>query len=362
MSNEALALARARLHHLRLTGPPLADPVAVVRHLVAVQAQDVGPARWSIGQRLAEPSEAVVEAALARGQILRTHVLRPTWHFVLPEDLHVLLEVSVPRIRRVLAYYDRQNQVDARLISRASKLLGKALAGTALTRAELVGVLARGKLDAGGGQRMGHIMMHLELDGLVASGPPRGKQQTYSLVDETVPRPRRLPRAEALREVVRRYYASHGPATLKDLAWWASLAVSEIRPVVAELLREHVLQDATFAGHRCYFAGPAPISRTTSVLLVQAYDELSVGTSESKHVLGVAGIGLGRARSFNHLLFVGGQLAGRWKRTIRKDSVDIDVLLQRALTPAEKRGLDREAARQAGFLGFSHLRVMDRMS
>jgi hypothetical protein len=176
-----------------------------------------------------------------------------------------------------------------------------------------------------------------------------------------VPGPRRLSRREALREVVQRYYTSHGPATLKDLGWWASLPLGDIKPVVAELVDAKLLMSAVFAGYTCYFAERAPrASKSSHAFLLQAYDELSVGTQESKHVVDAAGYA--GASPFNHLLVLGDQLAGRWKRTIRKDLVDIEVLLYRAIRPAERRALQAEAQRHAGFVGLGDQRVTERMS
>ena len=185
-------VARARLHSQRLVGAPLATPEEVVGWLGAVQAQDYAGAKWAVAQRAAGCSDADVEQACRDGRILRTHVLRPTWHFVLPDDMRWMLALTAPRVRAAMAYYDRKLGLDEAVFRRTQALLAKALVGgQARTREELARTLAAAGIEASG-QRLGHIMMRAELDALVVSGPRRGKQFTYALLDERAP-----PRARA---------------------------------------------------------------------------------------------------------------------------------------------------------------------
>jgi len=177
----AREIARRRLANQRLIGNPFADPTQVVKRLGAVQSQDYPGGKWGIAQRTPRATDADVERALDIGAILRTHVLRPTWHFVAAGDIRWMLALTAPRVRSVMASYDRQLELDDKVFAKSAKAITKALTGgKELTRAELRGVLERAKLGRIFSQRLGHLMMRAELDALVCSGVRRGKQATYA--------------------------------------------------------------------------------------------------------------------------------------------------------------------------------------
>ena len=181
------SIAELRLRNLRLNGKPLGTLEEVGGWLGAVQSQDYGPAKWSIGQRLRGARDGDLDEAYGRGTILRTHILRPTWHFVLPEDIRWMLELTAPRVRQTMAYYDRQLGLDPALTRKTIKLISRALASESrMTRTELATVLNKAGIDAHG-QRLNHIVMNVELAGAICSGGLRGKQHTYALLDERVP-------------------------------------------------------------------------------------------------------------------------------------------------------------------------------
>src|SRR5205823_11718341 len=159
--------------------------------------------------------------------ILRTHVLRPTWHFVLPEDIRWLLAATAHRVHRLNAFVYRQQGLDEPTRSRATDLAAAALdERKSLTRKEIGEVLEHAGIDVGG-LRLTLLVMHAELEAVICSGGLRGRQHTYALLDERAPHARRLDRDEALAELALRYFTGHGPATAKDLASWASLTVAE---------------------------------------------------------------------------------------------------------------------------------------
>src|SRR5204863_2509420 len=203
-------VARERLRSQRLVGPPFATPEAVVGWLAAVQAQDYGGAKWAVAQRTKTCSDADVEAACRDGRILRTHVLRPTWHFVLPADIRWMLTLSAPRIRAAMAFYDRRLGLTDAVCARSAAALANALrGGNHLTRGELARVLAAAGIPAAG-QRLGHLMARAEIDAVICSGARRGKQATYALLDERAPAAAPRPRDDTLAELAGRYFASHG--------------------------------------------------------------------------------------------------------------------------------------------------------
>ncbi len=203
-------------------------PRDVVRWLGALQAQEFALAKWSIAQRTRGMNRGDVEQAFADGVILRTHVLRPTWHFALGEDLRWLLKATAPRVNTLNAYYNRQHKLDTKLFAKSNSIIAKALEGGAhLTRSELAAVLTRGGIRAAG-NRLAYIVMRAELDAIVCSGAMRGKQHTYALLDERIPHGKTLDREEALAELARRYFTSRGPATLNDFARWSSLTAAQV--------------------------------------------------------------------------------------------------------------------------------------
>lgn len=225
-------LAR-RLATQHLTGAPV-DPLVVVRDAVAVQAQDAPLARWGIGMRSGQ-DDVAVRALLAAGRLVRTHVLRPTWHYVLPEDLRWLLALSQERIERSLAARHRQVGITEALLDRAFAEISEALAGgAALTRKQLHPLLPTSGYPAQG-ELVGHLLMVAELRGLICSGPPAGPQHTYVLLDEVVPAAPVPPREEMVRELTRRFLAGHGPATPRELARWAPVTQTEARAAMADL-------------------------------------------------------------------------------------------------------------------------------
>ena len=349
------AIVRRRLRTQRLTGAAFAAPEDVVGWLGAVQSQEYGPAKWAVGMRQRRASDAAVERAFAEGRILRTHVLRPTWHFVLPADIRWLLAATAPRIQAASAGRYRQLGLDADTLRRSEKLLAGALCGGGqLTRAELADVLTRGGVDVQS-QRLPHLLMYAELNATICSGARRGLQHTYALLELRAPDARDLPRHEALAELTRRYFTSHGPATAKDFATWASLTLAEVRASIevagSSLRREEIGGVAFWRGAD----DPArtPSLRSPTVRLLQGYDEYVMGYTETKHLLARPGTAWSPATPpvFALVVLLDGRVAGFWKRTVRRDEVVVEAALLLPFDVAQMRALEDEAARYGAFLG-----------
>src|SRR6266487_2328144 len=197
-----LDIAHQRLHNQHITRRTLETPQALVEWLGAVQAQDFAAAKWALGLRLQGMTDDDFEQAFTDGAILRTHVMRPTWHFVLPADIRWMLALTATRVKAAIAYYSRTLGLDDAVFTQSSVVLAKALqGGKELTRAELVAVLQQAGIATDNLQRIGHIIMRAELDGIICSGARRGKQFTYALLDERAPQARKLDRDEALAEL-----------------------------------------------------------------------------------------------------------------------------------------------------------------
>jgi hypothetical protein len=285
----------------------------VVGRLTAMQAQEDRYARWSVAQRTRAGAQSAVAAALAEGAILRTHVLRPTWHYVSGRDLRWLMALSGPRVDRANATIYRKLELDAVTLHRANDVIADALASEPRTRKELGAVLqARGIFVEG--QRLAHLLMHAELSSVTCSGPPRGAEHTYASFDHRVPPARGPQGAEALAELGWRYFSTRGPATVLDFAWWSGLNASDARDALAMVTPR--LSSRVVDGRTYWDAGAAPPRREQRIDLVQCYDEIILSYSQSRDILRTATTTFPVPRhidGFRHVVLLDGELLGHWE-------------------------------------------------
>ena len=349
----ALGIARRRLANERLWGPSLSSPEEAVGLLGAVQAQDYAGAKWSVGRRCTGVTDAAVDSALDEGTILRTHVLRPTWHFVRAADIRWILDLTSARVHALNAYYYRQHGLDEDAFRRTERSLRRALrGGNHLTRPEIRNVLAKDGFEAAG-VRLAFVLMHAELDGVVCSGTRRGKEHTYALLEERVPDASSTSREESAGELARRFFTSHGPATVSDLRWWSSLRVAEIREgldAAGDALQQEVFGGLTYWS--CVDPPPESAPRPP-VLLLQGFDEYLVAYADTKHVFDAAGIraSLPDTRALSTgVLVAGTQLSGHWRRRNATGELVVEVTPYRPLTGREAAALRSEGRRLGEFL------------
>jgi hypothetical protein len=354
-------LVRLRLRNQRLSGGALETPVDVVRWLGAVQSQELAVAKWSLARRARRGTNAEIDDAIASGAILRTHVLRPTWHFVAPEDIRWMVTLTAPRVRAAMAPYDRKlGLTDAVYDAGHAAIAGALAGGKALTRTELQAALGSAGLEATG-QRLGHFLMRAELDLMVCSGPPKGKQQTYALLDERVTRGKKLTRDQALAELSQRYFTGHGPAGLKDFMWWSGLTAADAKrgiALIGDRLQRLVVDDRTFL---VVDTSRPRTGASPAALLLQGYDEYIIGYGDTRWLLSPgkpAGV-LPRGQvMFTHAIVVDGQVVGHWRRSPGAKNADVEAFFTRRLAAAEKRALDEELVRYGRFMGLpASLRV-----
>src|SRR5262249_21956329 len=266
-------ITSARLANQRLSGTGFARPEDVVSWLGAVQAQDYLAAKSALALRMDRASESMIDPAFAAGTILRTDVLRPTWHFLAPADIRWMLALSKSRVSAAMASYTRRLEIDATIFRRSQRAIARALrGGVRLTRQELKAVLQRAGINPGSIQRLARIVIQAELDAVICSGPALGSQSTYMLFEERVPASRPLARDQALAELARRYFTSHGPAQLRDFAWWAGLTIGDARAGVAMAQRD-LVQDTVDGRTYWLSSSTRPRSRSRAVYLLPIYDE-----------------------------------------------------------------------------------------
>lgn len=296
-----------RLWNQGLLSPAPVSPSRLVAAMTAMQAQEYSMAKWAVGLRTPHAAEPDVEAAFQRGEILRTHLLRPTWHFVAPEDIRWLLSLTAPHVHRANASLYRREGLDEETRRNTRRILEKSLVKTpAQTRSALAETLSANGIAAGG-HRLSYIMMDAELEGLVCSGPRVGKQFTYALLDAIVP-PSALPaRDEALALLSERYFETRGPATVEDYSAWSGLPVRDARAGAASLPVRFVREGGYYL--------PQPPSGLSlnerATFLLPDYDEYGM-SYRNRDALAPRRTPEAQPSDYSHWLVIGGRIEGTW--------------------------------------------------
>jgi hypothetical protein len=363
-------IALHRLQSQQLLQTEIQTPEAMVAWLGAVQSQEYAFAKWALHLRMPNVSDEVIEQAFSDGAILRTHVMRPTWHFVTPADIRWLLELTAPRVHAFNATYYRKLELDEALLARSHDVITKALeGGKQLTRVELAEALKQAGIDPGDSMRLGLILHHAELEALICSGGRRGKQFTYALLDERAPNAKSLPRDEALVELIRRYFTSHGPATVDDFAWWSGLTKTDTRRGLDMVGKELVSEVIDGKSYWYSASTPSPTTIAPSAMLLPTYDEYVIGYTD-RSALFEAPPGTPETNStkqarvvelfpdaaranivFDSLIVLSGKIIGTWRRTFSKGAVVIELAPSRAWTPTETEAVNAATDQFGVYLG-----------
>lgn len=347
-------IAHRRLRNQGLSKIIFQDANDAVTQLGAVQAQDYAGAKWALGQRLKDPTDASIDQAFADGSILRTHLMRPTWHFVSPTDIRWLLKLTAPRVHQASAYMYRQSGLDKATFKKSNATIEKALRGSKqLTRTELASALNKAGIKADG-FRLGYLMMYAELEGIICSGARRGKQFTYALLEERVPPVKALTREESLAELTKRYFSTRGPATVNDFAWWSGLTVSDAKDGI-ELNQPHLASEA-WNGQTYWLAESKRPAKEKSVraYLLPNYDEYFIGFKDRSAIGDIAkqaGIKGDDPALIAHIIILDGQIVGGWRRTLEKNNAVVELNIFANLNGTEMRAVEDAAQRFGKFLG-----------
>jgi hypothetical protein len=350
-SLDPAALLSARLHTQHLTGTPLLTPAEVVGWLGCVQSQDPFGAKWSLAMRTTGATEGAIDAACDRGEFLRTHILRPTWHYVLPQDIRWILELTSPHILRANKGQERELELGPAVYRRTHALIEKALmGGRHLTREEIAEVLRRGKVEAMG-RRLAYVMMEAELSGLVCSGAMQGKRHTYALLEERAPKGKRVGREEGVVELLRRFVAGHAPATVRHFCWWSGVRLSEARKA-REALKGEQAGDLIDGVEWLGGAGPRARSDVPRTLFIPEYDEVLVGTAD----IGIPRLMADRripgrtTNTFDRPIILDGEWIGTWRRTVATKEVRPEIDRFGKWLSTTEDAVRREGARMERFL------------
>jgi winged helix DNA-binding protein len=347
-------IARLRLQRQRIVSGKFESPAEVVSWFGAMQAQDYASALWAIGLRTHDATLESVEQAIAERRIVRTWPMRGTLHVVAAEDVRWMSALMTPRVIAAnQARLLREFELDDAVLARSRKVLVKALRdGQKLTRSEVYATLESAGI-ATARQRGIHITGRLAQEGLLCLGPRADKQPTFVLLDEWISTHRTMEREQSLAELARRYFHSHGPATVQDFAWWSGLTVKDVQLGI-ELAAGELAQEVI--GGRIYLHSgetSEPSDLPNDPQLLPAFDEYLVAYKDrrdavearfSPQVIGINGL-------FNASIVIDGSVVGTWKRSVDKTGITLELSPFRALLKRELKALGNSMRRYGEFMG-----------
>ena len=318
-------IAHYRLLNQSILYSQFEKPAELVNHMGAMQAQDYSMVKWAVGCRLGNITEKNVTDALNRGELIRTHLMRPTWHIVSSNDIYWMLDLTAPNIRSGMKGRHKDLELDKEFLQKTNRLITNALEGNNhQTRDELAELMKAEKITLDN-NRFAHILMNAEMDQLICSGIERGKKQTYALLSERVPQKVTLTTEESLYQLALRYFNSHGPATLSDFQWWSGLKMPQAKDALALVKAE---LNSIIYDNEEYWLKHVPDSNNRNknfVKLLPAYDEYLISYKNRSAVLNPEfnSKALSNNGIFWPVIVVNGMAAGTWKRTIKKNAVEI---------------------------------------
>lgn len=345
-------LVQLRLLNQNISKPIAAQVSEIFSHMGALQAQDFAMVRWAVGLRLPGSTDSQIVAALDKGDILRTHVLRPTWHLVSARDIHWMLDLTRERIKTRLKGWHPERRLTERSIVESRGIIAEALADVPfLSRDVLKQAFADHKIPLND-NITSNLLMRAEADGLICSGPIWDNQQTYALLSKRVPDKMTLTREAALAELAKRYFTSHGPATLNDFIWWSGLLQKDARSglemnaatLVSEKIGESVFWMSVNQPNYTEMDQIAYLLPAFDEFIVSYADRSAILKSEQQKKL-ISNNGI-----FWPMVVVNGEVLGRWKRTQKSDTVQVVVSLFRKPSKTVAAKIEHAAQRFAHFV------------
>jgi hypothetical protein len=337
-----------RLASQQIAGTMFTSAKQIVAWMGAMQAQDYAAVKWAVGVRLPKSTEKNIDAAIDSGDILRTHVLRPTWHLVSADDIRWMLELTAPQIQAGMRSRHKELGLTASVLSKSRKILEKALRdGNHSTREELIPLLNKAGI-ATDENRASHLFAAAELDGLICSGKSKGGKQTFGLLDERVPQTGPIGRDDALASLAKRYFSSHGPATLDDFDWWSGLSMNDVKCAL-EMAKSDLM--SAMVESKTYWFTEANKTKGSAFLL-PAFDEFIISYTDRRAT--ISSENRKRAISSNGMfhptIVVNGETLGIWKRTIKNDKVTVVFEYFAKPTSASQKLIEAASTRYGEFL------------
>lgn len=345
-------VATSRLITQQIAGTRFKTIKDLVGWMGAMQAQDYAMSKWAIGVRLPSLTEQKVEAAIDNAEIIRTHLLRPTWHVVSADDIYWMLELTAPQIKASLKSRHKDLGLSETVLAKSNAIIEKSVSGgKSLTRDELMGEIKKEKILTDE-NRLSHLLMWAELSGIVGSGTSKAGKQTYALLEERVPKPKPMTREETLEKLAKKYFTSHGPATLQDFIWWSGLSVGDAKSAL-EMAKPGLVSE-TIDSQIYWFENSfsMPLPEKDSVYLLPAYDEFIISYKDrtasllfEHNNLTISNNGI-----FRPVIVVDGQVIGLWKRTVKKGKVLVETEFFERPNQITKQLIENAAMQFGNFL------------
>ncbi len=328
-------LLQQRLLNQGLIRPKFKTATEIVKWLGAVQSQDYQNAKWALSLRLPNATNESIENEINSGKIIRTHILRPTWHFVAAEDVRWMLELTAPRIKSNMAQYFHNLSLTEEILAKSASILKKALKRKILTRPEIRQILEKENISTEK-YRFGFILLYSELNGLICNGPRKNNQFTYVLLDEFVPKSKSFSPKDPLTELVKRYFTSHGPATIQDFTWWAFLKNSDVK----NALEKSGLSNRAINGKNYWFQKTKE-TKQQKIHLLPNYDEYFSYKDRSDYLTDYKEK-LTEKDLYYHFILINGKIVGSWKSRINKGKISLEKKFFVNLTKSQDSEIDRQ--------------------
>jgi len=329
-------IAAARLARQRLSDESFSSAHEVVSWFGAIQGQEYALTKWGIGLRAPRLKDDDVEKDLTAGHILRTHLLRPTWHFVSDKDIRWMLKLTAPTVHQASAFMYRSLELNKKLFQKANRVFEQVLQGQAMTRDALNAELKRNRILASG-PRLAYIFMNAELDGLICSGPRLGRQSSYALLEERAVAVPAIKRDEALWRLTQTYFDSRGPATIQDFATWSGLKMTDCKKGIAsalpEVMEERISDQVYYLSSR-----HAGTDLDTRMYFLPIYDEMIMGYKDRSALFTRSDKLKQRPKlRYNGMILHAGQVVGTWRRVEGNKAVETQFDFFEPLTGRQKK-------------------------
>lgn len=345
-------ISRIRLTCQQIAGTSFTTPKEIVGWMGAMQAQDYNMAKWAIGLRLPGTTDTVIENAFNKGEILRIHVLRPTWHFVSADDIYWMLQLSAPHMNLAMKSRHKRLGLNERIFSKSNSIIREALAsGRHLTRPEIMSELNKNKIETHDLKSI-HLMYHAELNGIVCSGTRRGNEHTYTLLDKRIKKEKSITREEALAKLAERYFTGHCPATLEDFTWWSGLPAKDARQALEIIKNKFIPETIQSKIYWLPASFSIPAKSKSSFYLLPAFDEYII--SYKDRTAAIEAQHQPKAFSNNGIfwpaIIMNGKVIGLWKRNIQKDKVIVEAEFFKKASKAAISSFKTESKKYGKFL------------
>ena len=341
-----------RLYNQQIIGSKFKTPKEIVGWMGAMQAQDFGMSKWAVGVRLPGATDQTIASAIDNGEIIRTHLMRPTWHLIVADDIYWMLELTVPQIKAIMKFRDKVLELDPAIYEKTNFIIVNALQGSKhLSREELTVELEMANIPTDY-NKVSHFLMRAEIELFVCSGKTINNKSTFALLSERVPLMKRFSREESASKLALSYFLSHGPATLQDFIWWSGLPISLSRQALESIKSK--LVSATVENQTFWFSDSLSIPEPdrNTVFLLPAYDEFTISYRDrtaslpfEMHRKAISSNGI-----FRPIVVINGEVGGLWRKSTQKDKTRLEVNLFQPVSNALKNLIEEASVQYGNYL------------